>query len=279
MLTSTVVRLRTMSGGRLPLAMGEYGHAAFLRLINEVAPDLAQALHDAGTRQPFTVSPLHGRMRRRGQEWHVRTGTECWMRFTILDPALYTVFSRYFAEARTFDLKLNLGAADFVVEEVNTSPGQWSGYTTFARLLTEASEDPVIPVRFHSLTAFSLGDLDGIGPRTAMFPEAEFVFDSLLAKWNTFADEPLEPEPLRELLKAKCVLVKRYRLESQMWWFRRHPQPGFVGYCVYEVKGTTAEQCRYFNALADFAFYAGVGYHTTMGMGQCRRIADKKERR
>jgi CRISPR/Cas system endoribonuclease Cas6 (RAMP superfamily) len=26
------------------------------------------------------------------------------------------------------------------------------------------------------------------------------------------------------------------------------------------------------NALADFAFYAGVGYHTTMSMGQVRRI-------
>lgn len=276
MLTSTVVRLRAMNDGRLPLAMGEYGHAAFLGLISEVAPDLAQALHDAGTRQPFTVSPLQGQMRRRGQEWRVRTGADCRTRFTILDPTLYTVFSRYFAEAQTFDLKLNLGIVDFVVEEVSTSRSKWSGYTTFAQLLTEASDDPVIPLRFHSLTAFSLGDLDGVGPRTAMFPEAELVFDSLLTKWNAFADEHLESGPLRELLKADCVLVKRYRLESQMWQFRRYPQPGFVGYCVYEVKGANAKQRRYLNALADFAFYAGVGMKTTMGMGQCRKMTNNK---
>jgi CRISPR-associated endoribonuclease Cas6 len=272
MLTSTVVKLRARNSGRLPLAMGEYGHAAFLAMIQAVAPDLAQALHDAGERQPFTVSPLQGQMRRRGQEWRVRTGADCWIRFTIFDPALYTVFSCYFAEARTFDLKLDLGTVTFAVEEVSTSQGKWSGYTTFAQLLAEANGAPVIPLRFHSLTAFSLGDLNGIGPRTAMFPEPELVFDSLLTKWNTFAKEQIKPEPLRELLKANCILVKRYRLESRMWQFRRHPQPGFVGYCVYEAKGANSAQRRQLNTLADFAFYAGVGYKTTMGMGQCQRM-------
>ncbi len=276
MLTSTVVKLRAMNDGRLPLATGEYGYAAFLSLIRKVAPDLAQALHNAGTRQPFTVSPLQGRMRWCRGRWQVRTGADCWMRFTILDPALYTAFSRYFAEAQTFDLKITLDAVNFAVEEVTTTQGKWSGYATFKQLLTEASDDPEIPLRFHSLTAFSLGDLSGVGPRMAMFPEAELVFGSLLTKWNTFADILLEPQPLRELMKDQCILVKRYRLESRVWQFQRHLQPGFVGYCVYEVKGATAEQRRYFNTLADFAFYAGVGYRTTMGMGQCRRIADKQ---
>jgi len=258
--------------------MGEYGHAAFLGLVREVAPDLAQALHDAGTRKPFTVSPLQGQMQRHRQEWRIRAGADCWIRFTILDPALYAVFSRYFAETLTFNLELHLGEIQLVVEEVTTTQGKWSGYTTFPQLLAGASDDPVIPLRFHSLTAFSLGDLDGVGPRTGMFPEPELVFDSLLTKWNTFANEPLEAKPLRELLKDRCVVVKRYRLESDLWRFRRHLQPGFWGYCVYEIKGGDTEQRRYFNALADFAFYAGVGYRTTMGMGQCQRMPDKHDR-
>jgi len=167
MLTSTVVGLRAMNDGRLPLAMGEYGHAAFLGFIREVAPDLAQALHDAGARQPFTVSlSCEGECGGMDGNGASKTGADCWMRFTILDPGLYTVFSRYFAETQTFDLRLTLGTVGFAIEEVNTTQGEWSGYTAFARLLAEASDNPEIPLRFHSLTAFSLGDLDGTGPRT-----------------------------------------------------------------------------------------------------------------
>lgn len=272
MLTSTVVRMRAMNEGRLPLAVGEYGHAAFFHLIREVAPDFARALHDAGKRQPFTVSPLWGEMRRKGREWRVATGAECWMRFTILDPTLYASFSRYFADARFCPVTLNLGEVCLAVEVVETQQGVWSGYTTFEQLLEGASADPVIPLRFHTLTAFHLGEREGVGSRIAMFPEPALVFESLLAKWNTFAPIRIDPGSLRELLSEYGVLVNRYRLESGVWRFRHHPQQGFTGYCVYEAKGAGPEERRILNALADFAFYAGVGHHTTMGMGQCRRM-------
>lgn len=276
MLTSTLVRMRAMNEGRLPLAMGEYGHAAFFHLIRQVAPDFAHALHNAGKRQPFTVSPLWGEIRRRGREWQVATGAECWMRFTILDPTLYALFSRYFAEALSSPITLTLGDIHLAVEEVETRQGVWSGYTTFERLLEEAGDDPLIPLRFYTLTAFHLGKREGTGSRVALFPEPALIFESLMAKWNAFAPIRIDPEPIQELLGEHGVLVKRYRLESGIWWFRHHPQQGFTGYCVYEAKGAGPEERRILNALADFTFYAGVGHHTTMGMGQCRRMESNR---
>jgi len=122
MLTSTVIRLRARGTGTLPRAMGEYGHAAFLSLIGTVAPDLAQALHDGRTRHPYTVSPLFGGKRTRSGVL-VRPSHDYWIRFTIIDPRLYEVFTRYFAETTSPDLEMTLGGIAFCVEELTSVRG------------------------------------------------------------------------------------------------------------------------------------------------------------
>lgn len=272
MLTSIVIRMRARNEGRLPLATGECGHAVFFRLLGAVAPEAAEALHRSGRRQPFTVSPLWGELRRRRGGWAVAPGAACWMRFTLLDAELYAGFLRYFADPPSFPIVLPLGDVRLVVEAVETGPGAWSGAATFQQLLEEAGDDPRIALRFHTLTAFHLGEREGIGGRVAMFPEPALVFESLLAKWNAFSPIPIDPRPIRALLDEDGVLVERYRLASGAWRFRDHPQVGFTGHCVYRARGADLATRRALNALADFAFYAGVGHHTTMGMGQCRRI-------
>ncbi|GFP33975.1 hypothetical protein HKBW3S42_02315 [Candidatus Hakubella thermalkaliphila] len=47
---------------------------------------------------------------------------------------------------------------------------------------------------------------------------------------------------------------------------------GFQGKCKYTVLSNQNEMTRYLNILADFAFFAGLGQKTTMGMGQVRRL-------
>ena len=276
MLTSTVVRLRARRQARLPRAMGQYGHAAFLSLVREVAPNLAAALHDAGGRKPFTVSPLSG-VRRRQRDVRVQCGSAYWMRFTILDSSLYSVFSRYFADSRSFEAPLTLGGVPFSIDEVTTSPDSdtWAGYTTFGKLESLASSDPVVSLQFWSLTAFSLGHGDGAGPTYGILPDPALVFDSLLRRWNQFADQPLADPAEWGAWAARHVVVRAYRTRSDVWQIRGHPQVGFVGECTYEIKGDWPTQTRQLNMLADFAFYAGVGLKTTQGMGQCRRLGGR----
>ena len=70
---------------------------------------------------------------------------------------------------------------------------------------------------------------------------------------------------------------------SRMLDFGKHKAIGFVGSCAYQFflehqsysndKDNT-EMLRLANLLADFAFYCGTGYKTTMGMGQTRRILE-----
>ncbi len=274
MLTSTVIRLRARQDATLPDAMGEYGHAAFLSLIREVAPELAIALHDSGGRRPYTVSPLYGGRKRERGNVEIVAGREYWMRFTIFDPQLYAVFGRYFAENASFDLDLVLGGARFGIEEVTTAPDQhrWGGYATFEGLLAEARDSRIVPLRFQSLTAFSLGREPDVGPRCEILPVPLLVFDSLLQRWNLCAPQPLaERRAWREWV-AEHVVVRQYQLKSEMWRFRKHVQIGFVGDCSFEARGKSVDEVRQLNALAAFAFYAGVGMKTTMGMGQCRLI-------
>jgi len=272
MLTSTTIRLRALSHGELPDATGRFGHAAFLALIESVAPELAQVLHDLDARKPFTVSPLRAvRQSRANNHLQLREGDECSMRFTILHPTLFQSFQE--ALLTTFPAAtIQLHNVPFAVEEAITTPrpNLWTGYTTFEELLEHAADHRTITLRFESPTAFGLGQTDA-GKLFELFPVPWNVFDSLARKWNEFSDIPLKIDDLLEWV-TECVWVSEHEVRTQVLQFDRFVQKGFVGTVTYEVKRGTPELARIVNALADFALYAGVGYKTTMGMGQVCRV-------
>ena len=67
------------------------------------------------------------------------------------------------------------------------------------------------------------------------------------------------------------VIVARYSLETRYLPSSKFGQSGFQGDVTYEVKGTpTAPEAQWLAPLARFALFSGVGYKTTMGMGQAR---------
>lgn len=273
MLTSTIVRLRALEPGKLPNTTGHLGHAAFLHLIDTVAPGLARALHENKRRQPFTVSPLlvaeHARVNGRIV---LREGEGCSIRFTILEPKLFQSFQSAFINA-TPSAEIRLQDVPLSVEEILTTPHSdgWTGYITFAELREQARLDRTIALRFYSPTALSLGDTDA-GKQFQLLPIPWCVFDSLCRKWNAFSETPLfEPKALHAWVEAN-VWVSEYDVCTQILRFDRFTQKGFIGSVVYEIKSDDAEMVRTINALADFALYAGVGYKTTWGMGQVRRI-------
>ena len=69
------------------------------------------------------------------------------------------------------------------------------------------------------------------------------------------------------------VDIARYKLRTQMMDFRSYRQLGFVGECEFGVrKGLCEEALGALQVLADFSVFAGVGYKTTMGLGQTRRL-------
>jgi len=67
-------------------------------------------------------------------------------------------------------------------------------------------------------------------------------------------------------------MIGGHSIHTRMVDFGSYKLLGFVGNVRYLLPEDMHEILRRtINCLADYAFYAGVGYRTTMGMGVCRR--------
>ena len=277
---STVIYLIPPEDVTLRPTMGHHAHAAFLSLLRTGNPDKAAEIHATSKQKPFTVSPLIGKGERRGDFLHIRAGTECWLRFTFLDDALFVHFGSAFL---TQDFpSIRLGEATFQLSRLvasGTEAKDWSGAKVYEDLIESAGTDTRLRVRFHSPTAFR--ELSPRGQKTRNQPHIDLVrcYQSWVNKWNAFAPIQIDKQPLLDFI-ANYSLATRLELKTQMLDFGRHKAIGFVGGCTYEFcedwdgegqKRSSVEMVGYANLLADFAFYCGTGYKTTMGMGQTRR--------
>jgi CRISPR-associated endoribonuclease Cas6 len=263
----------------MPVAVGEtvghQAHAAFLRTIQEVAPELAEDLHAPGVQQrPFTVSPLLGVGPAREGQVALSPADTYYLRVTLLAPDLYSGFMARFLRSGAPPV-IRLGQAELLVREVRTTPGShpWASYTSWAGLVEQARPDEEIALEFASPTAFGFGQKEW-GKQIVVLPQPELVFGSLLRSWNALAPEPLCLERAALLAwMTEHVVVKRIDgLNTEMLHFSHSPQVGFTGRVTYGLMGPDPGMRRQLNALADLAFYCGVGMKTTMGMGQCRRV-------
>ena len=163
-----------------------------------------------------------------------------------------------------------------------------------------------VGLEFRSPTAFSNGQTVW-GKQMHVFPDPERVFDSLARAWNTWAPSHfiLDTRTIQAYVRD-WVVISHYELQTHTFHFDRSTQEGFTGRCVYAMKEREWTRSRYaqtleeastsskglrrgesllpatvgagltpvqaLHLLANFAFYAGVGYKTTMGMGQTRPL-------
>jgi CRISPR-associated endoribonuclease Cas6 len=302
MMYSIAIQLSPTRPGTIRATVGHQAHAAFLRAVKEADPALAEVLHHPVLNQrPFTVSPLLGVGMAHDGEVAVSPERTYTLRFTVLYEPIFQQFMRRFL--RGDRPVLRLGRVLFLIKEILATPqgavdsrgceddeergddegrmgggGGWAGYTSFAELAAGAAEraaQPLIELEFQSPTAFSFGQRPW-GKQFHVLPDPRLVFGSLARTWRAFAppELSLEPRAVESYVDENVVIQRIDRLETRMLHFGRYPQVGFVGRVTYRAmdRSEGAGDWRYaLHALADFAFYAGVGYKTTMGMGQCSR--------
>ena len=268
-LTSTVIRMFPIGETSLPPTMGHYGHAAFFAMIKVVDPNLAGKLHGIPGAKPFTVSPLQGKFRsdRKNKKLILSPENEYWMRFTLMSGEIYEALTKFFLS--TNEMEIRLGEVNFKVTNVITSGADpWSGYTSYEKLMESGGTSRKFPMEFRSPTAFR-GQGAG-GTFTQALPLPNLCFNSWLRKWNEFSPIPMDVDLVRAAIQN--LVVAEYRIQTQMMQFPTGKQVGFEGRVKFEVKwGVSEEAVRLLNVLANFAFYCGTGYKTTMGMGQTRR--------
>ncbi len=307
-LYALLLKLRPLEKGTLMPFSGELVHGAWLDWIRRAAPDVAAMLHDGNKQRLFTCSslqfPLPMPKMRLAERENVHLPLEpektYSVRLTLLLGELFPLFYNSLMHFNMTEMGtkklpfMQIGKQQFLLEEViadNHDPSGWTGFTTFANLVEKAKtarlrNPEFLTLQFDSLTTFnrSTPKETGYGKHYACLPLPHYVFSGLARRWQELAPPHLasmvQKEQIERYINDEGMIIKDYELQTHLVYFVNHPQEGFTGTCKYSLRGSdeqdTSEDAlplrRQLLLLALMAFYTGVGYKTTMGMGRTRLL-------
>jgi hypothetical protein len=305
-----LLRLRPLGKGTLMPFSGQQVQGAWIKWVKSTAPDVAAWLDEGRKRRPYTCSSLQfplseSRIRNAEREnRHLLLNPEkvYTVRITLLQgdllfPILYEALLQRGirgpeASSRPF---MQIGEQPFLLEAMVSKADDgtgWAGFSSFYSLVEEIARKVFLPVvslemEFASLTAINWihPEIKTYGGYYGYLPLPRFIFPALARRWQELAPPELsgfvQKERIEDYISAEGMVIDDYELRTHQVHFPRFLQRGFVGFCRYLLRGPderpptpdaplTVRQQIYL--LARFAFYAGIGYKPTMGMGQVRMV-------
>ena len=243
---------------------GETLYSFFLNVLNRENKNLAKEIHDSKKEKPLTISPFLKGAKSSNEYSILSPNKSVSFRITYLKEELLELIIKGFISISAKNESVKLSNGKVIIEKVEMQKGMEANFSSFQELLSQAQNDKTITLKFSSPTSFRSGG------EQSLFPRPELVFSSLLKKWNGFSEIKLTPEIVKEFEKIR---VNRYTLKTELVNFSKNKIIGFMGKITYELPETFNKKFRkIINTLADFSLYSGVGYKTTMGMGQTRRM-------
>jgi len=267
-LYSLVLALEAARPEVLPRHLGRASHVLFLRLIDQTDAPLAAALHDGEGPRPFTCSNLVGG-RAEGATLHLAPDLPLWLRFTGLIESV-SAHLRRLAEAPPEEVELD--GVTLRVRGATGDGGQhpWAGADGYRQILARARAVPERPDRRITLEFASPTTFRSQGVNLPV-PLPGHVFGSLLDRWQALAPVALSEDVRR--YAAEMVGLAHYRLQTRMLPTKAGGrQVGCVGEATYAALNADRYWLSALRALAEYAFYAGVGAMTTQGLGQARLV-------
>ena len=267
--SSFVLAIEPTVSHEFDVDLGSHIHGVLFRLLQSVDADLAEQIHDRWEKKPFTVSTVLDQRGKPLRELH--PGQECFIRVTMLDDTIAEALDKYFLTGRLQDIYL--GGIRAVVHGVylagaaagteGAGPGQavrrLCHRETYDDLKAGASAD-VIRLSFLSPTTFRRAG------RNFPLPDPEPMFVGLLNRWNLFSPTHLDGELLPDALARGAVVLSYHRIETAVIRLPKAMQIGFIGDVELRVLDEAIRAT--ISTLARYAFYAGVGYKTSQGLGQ-----------
>lgn len=285
MLLSIALSLTSTSSAPIFGALGRPTQAWFLNQIMRKRPRLAATLHDNGGIKPFTVSTLlnrYGHPHKAG-DW-LKEGQECFLRVTTIGDELSELFLAYVL--KNLPKTLTLYKMDFRIDGYTLNPREnpWAGQTTFAEMAQDGCHEKIphtVRMEFVSPTAFRNNRRD------IALPIPGKVFRSLGEKWNSFCPEPMQIQDRWPNFADDSIIVSEMTAVNTVHWEfaegTRGAATGFtgtVGFSLLPKSKVKDEWQPYLDganvvmqSLARFAFYSGIGHHSTIGMGQARVVS------
>jgi CRISPR-associated endoribonuclease Cas6 len=236
-----VIQLSVSPSKPLPPNLGRAVHALCLQWFANADTDLVALLHQAEP-SPFTVAVKSISDRK----LQIRISL---LQQDLLAPLLY-------------GLSVDLGQKISLTEIpcLLSHQVRIAASSRFEKLAQVLTQDPV-ELQFFTPTSFKQQQL------IQTFPLPDCVFGSLLRRWNAFAPKNMQ---LNEVQWQGCVSA--YNLKSQTYKIKSN-EIGAQGWVRYRFPDS--EQAAIATILAHFAFFAGVGRKTAMGMGQTQLVQRK----
>lgn len=251
-LHSIVIELAAADVGEIPPTLSRGLHALVLKWFASASPCVAETIH-AGQHSPLAISGLLGNRRQGG----VRVGDYFYFRISLLDGSLIEPLMRGFEQSETQSLVL----ADFpfVLRNMYALPGthQLAGAADYALLSHPTQVLTDIEMHFLSPTSFKQNQ------SVQTLPLPELVFNSLHRRWNVFAPQQYHLPTCEWNASVTAYELKTYALKME-----GSAEVGAQGWVNYRF--SCPETARIATILANFAFFAGVGRKTAMGMGQAQ---------
>jgi CRISPR-associated endoribonuclease Cas6 len=257
-----------MTSARFHASSARSLHAALLRRLELIDPDLSRRLHDSqigahSTDHPLVVSGLCSSPDSAGGEAFVEEGCTYSASITALTHEVTQALDLAFCPQHP------LGQEPLILEHVPFAvileDTYWHSLCTYASLLTAANPRRGIALEFCSPTGFRTRS------KSPALPEPTICISGYLRKWNAFSPVTLPDELLMGYVR-KCMTLNTYSLMPAVQRFGEYIERGFIGRVEWHAKGSSPSLLRQVNALVEFSCYCGTGMKTALGMGQTRRI-------
>jgi CRISPR-associated endoribonuclease Cas6 len=274
-LRALVLDLSALDEGVLPVLAGELAHAAFYAIVQSVDPALSQQMHDAQGRSAFALSPLYGYWASPyDRKIKVNAGQPGWLRVSLLDDRLFEVFQEHLLNSALPTIRL--GDVRLAITHVYGAPGShpWCGYTTLDELRGMTATPTRWTLDFASPTAIRWGEADNGTRRIETLPQPRMAVAGLRSRWDKLTGDAWGRE-FEEWVERNVIVgaVRRWRIER--FTFQRQRYKGGVGTLEYHLLDAShAANTAHLNRLFHLAFYTGIGYKTTTGLGQVRLITE-----
>jgi len=190
----------------------------------------------------------------------------------LLDDELAGVFLRAMTHP-TLPV-LRVGDVELGILGALGAPGShpWSGYTTLAELAALDHAADSWTVEFASPLAINWGKLPNGNRRALTFPMPRIAIAGLRTRWDRLTGERWGIA-FEEWVERSIVVSRVHRWRNESFRFQQRDFTGGVGKLEYQALNSSPRaNVVHFERLLRLAFYTGIGYKTTYGLGQVRLL-------